>query len=798
LLQGKLAEAISGNGNIVLFEGNAGAGKSRLLNEFSKIVVRSNCEFISANCLEDISIPYLPIKNLVEVIGSKKATRSTQESKEKFIKIFSSRPENNIEFYESIMASFSDLFKKESVKQPLVLFIDDIHWSDTSSLSILTNLANEISRSRILLVLTYRPEELNNPKIANRSELIETINVLSKKANAISITLNLLTPEETRELVSSSLGGPVDLVLTNSIFEASTGNPLVILESIRYLMFNNNLTVKKGSWTQSGSIPVSLPHRITLMIDQRFDRLAKEEKEILWYLAAYGREMRVIDLMSIVGLDTILLTDCVETLTKEHYFIIEKDEKIAFVHGLVRSSIYDEIEPFRKEIIHGKIANFLEAKTDMDEREEMLSWHYYWAKDFDKCISSSLIAGETCLQTNALREAVTYFSRAAEVCAPEKKDHELGIAYEGLGDAFRDLMEIELARANYFLCIDRAGTEDAIARIYWKLSEICYPTRKEDDEWITRMKYIEMAEACTGVRTEDLAEIKLSKAQYKMWDGELEESDILFLEAEELYNKAGNKKKVAHTLLCHCDLDMTREDVASVLKKLEVVNELLKTENGIMLDVQYNGIATEVFLMQGIAEKVLEHGSKMADSAIRLGHHSDTMWANFYMALEEYIEDDIERSYDYAVKALDFANLVGAEYSQTGSKCLLSMICLKKGLVEESQRLAEHALIMTDAMPPNLNTPTIGLAWCVNGMLHNNLRNWEASVMCFAQALMNLQHKRLRIIDALAKEWYGDALQTHGLREEAMAMFDSAKILARNLHNEVMVVRIDAKMNGFS
>ena len=799
-LQGKLAMAISGQGVIVVISGNAGIGKTALIMEFGTMAKKAGGLFLSSGCTKDVSIPYRAFINIGSQLTMDEGLphRTRREWRLKNDDFFSSGDRSrNIETIIDLRTEYCQALFDLSKERPLIIFIDDLQWCDPSSLSLLLHISERLSHQKILVITAYRPEELAGTISNKRREFDEVLIGITRCVNFASIDLNPLSPDETRELVSQQLRGPIDLTLFDSIDQVSVGNPLIILESTRLLESRHALVVKKGVWTIGRNVKFDLPQRIADIVGLRFFQQQPKERSILSTISVYGKEIGPADLSKLLMIKEAQISMALEDLSADRFFLEEKDGQYRFIHGLVQNSIYDSMEASESADLHLMIGQFLEEKGSGEDKDELLSWHFYRAGDFERCVKYSLSAGRKCLRIYALREALEYYSRILRSTALESESEPLlKNVYEEMGDAHRDLMEHDLARSCYHSAINLMTSDADRARIYWKLSEVCYPTKKEDDEWHNRRKYIEMAERCREVAPEDMAEIKLSKAQYCMWDGELDEADWLFMDAESLYEKVQMMDRVAHTNLCHIDLYMTRGDMVMALEMIQRAESILGENRSTLQDVQLHGSATEIFLMKGDREGTMVHGNAMARSAIKLGHHSDTMWANFYMSLANFLEEDFESAFRFANIALDFANLVEAEYSQTGSKCLMSMISLKTGGIEEAQRFAEGALILTDAMPADLNTPTMGLAWAVNGLVHAQLQRKEVTEICFIQATERLEGKRLRIIEAMVRDWYGDVLASMERNADAMTQYQRALGILEGLGNVMIGGKVQRKLDN--
>ena len=182
-----LDSAIDGCGNTVVISGEAGSGKTRLMIEFLENVKKNDAQVLSGWCLSNASVPYFPFIEAFEPYVSIDNGNLTQQKELKFAFTELNRDsKNSISpqiWKDQTFAGITQELLSISTKRPIVLFIDDLQWADSASLSLLHYISRSIEAERILIIATYRKEELASPNndISKLSPLLETLRLMGRE-----------------------------------------------------------------------------------------------------------------------------------------------------------------------------------------------------------------------------------------------------------------------------------------------------------------------------------------------------------------------------------------------------------------------------------------------------------------------------------------------------------------------------------------------------------------------------------------------------------------------------------------
>ncbi|HEU4329351.1 MAG TPA: adenylate/guanylate cyclase domain-containing protein [Roseiflexaceae bacterium] len=338
-------------------------------------------------------------------------------------------------------------------RRPLALVADDLHWADASSITVLNQLALMAGGSTLLLALLSRtPVE---PPEGCPPELLTAIN------------LTELSSDESEAMTRALLDGAVPDDLRRLIAR-NGGTPLFLEETLRYLLDTGALTrTYFGSWTLTRELDqVSVPVQIEQMITARLDRLDEETRSLLQIAAVIGqrfearllealtpqqraREQRLADLVSVALL------------------VPEPNEAQAiysFRNAITHAVIYDSILFARRAELHSQIAAAIERLYggDLRPHHNMLAEHYLRAEQFERAFPHLLGAAQEAQHRFALAEATTLYQQAQRTAPWEIRETtpDLPLAtalYEGYGDMLALTGDYAAARQSYELLLRLLG-----------------------------------------------------------------------------------------------------------------------------------------------------------------------------------------------------------------------------------------------------------------------------------------------------------------------------------------------------
>jgi tetratricopeptide (TPR) repeat protein len=409
-----LDEAIRGEGQFVVVQGEAGVGKSRLVAELATEALKVDCCVLLGHCYEAEQI--LPFGAWVDALR----TGGITEAMELLRSLPSSwrrelarlLPELDPRAADSSFGSpdhlrlfeaMTELLRGLAARQPVVLILEDLHWADEMTLRLLTFLSHRLQGRPVLLVSTAREEELIDLPMLRR-----TLEELDREAHVTRLELASLSQANTVDLVRllarpSSTGS--DLVqLGEEIWRTSEGNPFVVVETMR--------AVNQGL-ASPGSANSSLPGRVREVIARRLDRLSELSRQLLAVAAVFGREFEFELLRRAAEIDEREAADGIEELVRRH-LLQAVGNRFDFTHDRIREVVYGRVLSPRRKRLHRLVAKAMESlySAELERHHLALAVHYRAGEVWDRARTHFRQAGITAFLRGAFRDSVACFQQA--------------------------------------------------------------------------------------------------------------------------------------------------------------------------------------------------------------------------------------------------------------------------------------------------------------------------------------------------------------------------------------------------
>jgi DNA-binding SARP family transcriptional activator len=480
-LSQSLRNAQAGRGRVVLLSGEAGIGKSRLMQEFAGRQ-RVRTRVISGAASPESS--EMPYQLLIEALSPLLATP----------KIFSRVPNAWLAEAARLLPELAEIIHQPQPVIPMesgeararifealcriifslceggytvVICLDDLHWADATTLDYLAYLGRRLRGQRLLILGSYRAED--------GDRLSKLRQVLAHQTDLSELSLQGLDDEETWRLICS-LGDEIhaDKALSQRLQRATGGNPFFILETLRALQESAKST---GLLNSIESFPI--PETVRQVVKSRLKALHPSTRQVLEAGAVLGQAFDPEAVMVTAGRGEMEVLDGLDELVG-HQFLLESGTGYQFCHAIVREAVYADLGFWRRCRLHRRAGLALERLRPGDSSS--LAWHFEKGGEPGKSAAYLLKAGRTARQIFAHREARACFDRALamlELEANQLEDaqaleanqklriqalYERGWALRLLGDMdayTEDLAEVaRLAQA--------LGDPHTLAHLYWQ------------------------------------------------------------------------------------------------------------------------------------------------------------------------------------------------------------------------------------------------------------------------------------------------------------------------------------------
>ncbi len=304
--------------------------------------------------------------------------------------------------------SITTFLKNAAQNQPLMLVLDDLHWADNSSLSLLEYLARELGESRLLLVGCYRDTDLSR-----QHPLAETLAQLSREPVFRRQTLRGLGQDELGQFIEATTSLQLSQEVTGTLYAHTEGNPFFMAEVISLLSESGERTSGRLESPEG----LRIPEGVREVIGRRLNRLSEQCNEVLTTASMIGREFD-FRLLSILNdkMSEDQLLQVVDEAVSFHLIeeVPDQRDRYQFNHALIQQTLTEEVTTSRRVRLHARIAEAMEAVygDDVEPYAAELAHHFAEAQTStgpDKLAHYSLIAGEQALTAYAYEEALAHF-----------------------------------------------------------------------------------------------------------------------------------------------------------------------------------------------------------------------------------------------------------------------------------------------------------------------------------------------------------------------------------------------------
>ena len=351
-LREALDKSLRGNGQLVLVGGEAGIGKTTLVRAMLREAEQRGCLVLAGGCYDLTTTP--PYGPWAEITRGYPNNDDLPDLPRQFQQGTGMEGIASRGMLFDLVGSFlTDVARQ----RPLTLVLEDLHWSDAESLALLRHLARGISEHPLLIIATYRDDELTR-----RHQLFQLLPALARESRAIRIELRQLPSANLGELVSTrySLEGPAIERLAIYLQDRTDGNPLFVEEMLRTLEAEGILHEQDGIWALDAFGDVPIPPLVVQLIESRLAELEPQTQRLLEVAAVIGQDVPLDLWAAVSNADEQALSSAVSQALTAH-LIEERPATFAlsFRHALIREALYSRLVLLDRRRWHRAVADEL-------------------------------------------------------------------------------------------------------------------------------------------------------------------------------------------------------------------------------------------------------------------------------------------------------------------------------------------------------------------------------------------------------------------------------------------------------
>lgn len=792
-LLGHLAEAMKGHGRLVLVSGEAGIGKTTLVDEVQKRLVRLGAISLIGRCIPGISNPFLPFREALKGVTFRLQARQDGESSlnSPLFKVVTGDKIFDEPDSERIYFQLLEALKETADERPIMIRLEDLHWIDSASIQVLYFLARNIRNMRVLIVGTYRTEDLQRGPTEEVHPLVQHLQLLKNADLVNDIELRELGLEETSQLTESMLGQPMDPFLLERVFNEGHGNPLFVVETIKLLLGNDSIRLEDGVWRSTVKDRIEIPSTVTEVVVRRLEKLPREKRRVIECAAVIGQRFEPVLVRECLDLEVADLLSILEEMQEKQQLIASEEQIYKFNHETIRKVAYEGISGPRRKELHRLVGLLLEERVAEEKRYSELSYHFFNAREAERCVRYSLLAGDETLSRGGAAEAIPYFQRALDL-GPGTKDFELAKvrAMEGLGDAYSFEGDAASASKLYEDVLKEPLKGQDKASVLRKLAECWAPIKLGAGSKTRALELCSEARAIPEIDADEEGEIGSLLVIISMLEGDWEQAKVQARMSEEAFRRSGNNKKLALQLVYNSDVFISTGEIDRAFELLKEAEDLNKTTQSPVTQSEIDFHHGVVNFHRGRAEDAMKHYEAYIKICRELGYDHALSVAYSYQSMLMATAGDYESAFRLAQMSREYALKIGGDYHKASADAALAHACYNLQRPLECQKYADEAVEIGSKFDPTMKAPTIGMIYVAAAETSLTKNDWDEAERLFKAGIAMFHACAVaKMMEALASSWYGDALYTREQNEEAAKQFKNALGIFALLGNEEQVTR---------
>jgi sulfide:quinone oxidoreductase len=503
-------QAQNGQGQLALVVGEPGIGKTRLIQALITHAQRQGATILRGGCYEyEATTPYLPFveglrahvhthgtDTLRAQLGST-AAELARLAPEIEVKLGVLAPSPSLPPGDERLRLFDNIarfLRSLASDRGLLVFLDDLHWADRSTLVLLHYLLRHLRSNRLLVVVAYREIELDS-----NHPLIDALAEWNRGRLATRIALKRLSRAETDELLLGLLEQENRApAFAEAIYRETEGNPFFVEEVVKVLLAQEQLHPADDQQQRKGITELAIPQNIKEAIGRRLRRLSHECGEMLHTAAALGKTFAFAEVASVGKANEDTLLNALDEACAAQLIRPNQADSFTFTHDKIRETPYQELNPIRRRRLHQRIGEALEklyASGHIDPMEitrdpnqapqngnenrqrshdhaHVLAFHAVAGHDWQRGLIYSQRAAEHARRIFANDEALHYYQMAQQCAEALSQPEQLATITELMGDVYAVRGPLQLAVEYYQRTHDLVSSATARAALKVKIGRV--------------------------------------------------------------------------------------------------------------------------------------------------------------------------------------------------------------------------------------------------------------------------------------------------------------------------------------
>lgn len=584
--------------------------------------------------------------------------------------------------YNNMLLALIALIKAESLRQPLILFIDDLQFIDDDTLNFLPRLKRALLVSEQAYPVAIIATSRTHGDTAALDGLIDA-----------QVDLKGLSLEAIARLTEIVLGGVPAVELVKMFMERSEGNPYFVVQIIRYLQEGNFLEMSERGWTQvKRTREFFVPSDISSLLVARLDQLNQEVKDLVQTASVLGREF-ALPVLAEMARDARDIKRIVADAQQTEIWVSQDENRYVFTHGLLRDAAYSMQMRARRMELHALAVHTLEAiyQQELHLHYVQLAHHAERAQLMEKAVYYLQRAAKAAADAYQNNQAVDFYTRALAFVAPDDLASQYDLLaqrvelYSRMGK--RDLQWKDLTALKRWA--EDLGDGDRIAKMLMLQASFYFAT----GDYLNSIDYAKRAEACsTSIPIEHTELALYTQVVWCMALLRLGRLDEAMHRAQATLNRdrgVGNRKEECRILTAMGLIALEQKEPAQATKYLVDAVEIAREIKDPGLEARaLNNLALSEASVNGnyaLARQYYEQSYKIA---IEIGDRTAESLALGNLGFTAAMQGDFAAARSYHEQSLHLAREIGNRYQEAYTLINLSAAA---GFQNDSQLALQYA-----------------------------------------------------------------------------------------------------------
>jgi DNA-binding SARP family transcriptional activator/tetratricopeptide (TPR) repeat protein len=616
---------------------------------------------------------------------------------------------------ERIFGEWTAFLQSLSRHRPLLLMVDDLHWIDTSSTGLLYHLGRRLTESPVLILGTYRPEEVALGRDGHEHPLVSVLDEFKRLLGDVTVHLGIGGRGAGRGFVDALLDTEPNRLgnaLRRRLARETQGHPLCAVEIVREMKDQGTIRRDEGGyWIESPTLSWDrLPTRVEGVIETRIDRLDGESREMLAAASVEGEAFTAEVVADVRNLDEgRVISTLSGDLARRHHLVEagsvrrvgeRRLSRYRFSHNLFQRYFYQTLDSAERVYLHEAIGIALEEvhKERTDEIAGRLARHFQEAGLLAKAMRYRQQAGDVAARVYAAPEAIAQYSQAVQLARQiDVSGEELTVLYSRLGRALELNSAYERALSTYqemeALARQRDDRSMILTSLVARLTVHAVPGATHDPDAAEHLgeRALTLSRELEDRETE--AKILSVLAVAAFWSARHADAIERGERGLALARELDLREQMAQTLNDLGGLIYLHSgDVSQAIDALQKASELWEElGNRPMLTDSLSGTSTAL-VFAGEYDRAIA----LSDEAFQISQSIDSLWGQSYsrwrVGLAFWERGEVSRAIRMMKASIRLAETVGLAPPQTNTRTDLATLYADLGAVERGLETARGAL----------------------------------------------------------------------------------------------------------